>query len=102
MNLSLDYDDTYTRDPSAWDEFIELMRRKGHKVYLVTWRKPGESAEVYLQLQNKVDGIYCTSRVAKEKYMYSQGIRIDVWIDDMPFTILESQTPIITFGGQSS
>jgi len=65
LNLSLDYDDTYTRDPSAWDEFIELMRRKGHKVYLVTWRKPGESAEVYLQLQNKVDA-------KKKKYKHKK------------------------------
>lgn len=90
MNLGLDYDDTYTRHPEMWDKVIRDMRSFGHKVYLVTWRSEGESGEVYRKLGNKLDGVYPTNRLAKEAFMYAQGIRIDVWIDDNPRAILHN------------
>lgn len=91
MIIGLDYDDTYTRDPSAWNDFIRLMRMRKHKVYIVTWRTPGEVVEVVHALHSwyvEVDGIYPTSRKAKHKYMAEQGIIVDVWIDDNPSAIL--------------
>lgn len=89
MHVAIDFDDTYTRDPHAWDEFISMMRTRGHKVYCVTWRSNTASnlAEVGCRLNDKVDAIFFTGQQAKSDYMYSIGIRIDVWIDDMPMAI---------------
>lgn len=91
MNIGLDYDDTYTRDPDAWDAFIFFFRNRGHKVYVVTWRSSEEAIEVRDKLNNRTDGIFATNRKAKQSFMFAEGIRIDVWIDDNPFTILHNQ-----------
>jgi len=89
LNISLDYDETYTRDPEGWDAFIELMVSRGHKVYCVTMRSPDlhESLQVMNDLNGKVNAIFFTNREAKMDYMSKQGIWIDVWIDDMPILI---------------
>ncbi len=84
MNIGLDYDDTYTRDPRTWDKVLDVLRKANHKIYVVTWRSSNESLEVYEALDGKVHGIFFTDRKAKEKFMYAQGIRIDVMIDDNP------------------
>lgn len=93
MNIGLDYDDTYTRDPKSWDMFIFIMRQAGHNVYIVTWRDEEEGKAVHQELAHKTDGIYCTDRKAKAKFMFDQGICIDVWIDDNPSAILKSMAP---------
>lgn len=94
MNIGLDYDDTYTRDPIAWDSFIQLMKQRGHYVYIVTWRDADEAREVFEEmLGSDIDGIYATDRKAKAKFMFDRGICIDVWIDDNPFAILNSMVP---------
>lgn len=90
MNIGLDYDDTYTRDPIAWDGFIKLMGSRGHYVYLVTWRFEDETEYNIEILRNELDGVYFTGRKAKEKFMYAQGIRIDVWIDDNPWAVVNT------------
>jgi hypothetical protein len=87
MNLSLDYDDTYTRDPEFWDGFIRSARKRGHKVYCVTMRHSFPSKEAYEvadSLNGKVDAMFFTARKGKRDFMYEQGICIDVWIDDRP------------------
>lgn len=89
MNLSLDYDGTYTRDPDTWDKIVQTFKEAGHKVYLVTMRYdvPKEADEVRKALEGKVDGIFFTGRKAKQKFMYEQKIDISVWMDDMPIFI---------------
>lgn len=89
MNISLDYDNTYTRDPILWNVFVANARGLGHKVYCVTMRTPEEGMQVFHDLSGKVDGIAFTSRQAKKDYMFAQGIAIDVWIDDMPLFCIE-------------
>ncbi len=84
MNISLDFDETYTRDPKAWNEFISLMQSHGHNVYCVTFRHESEGQEVKEALANKVDGIFFTGRLSKRTHMYNRGIDVHVWIDDMP------------------
>jgi hypothetical protein len=94
MEIALDYDDTYTRDPIAWDELILLMRKRGHYVYIVTWRNELECEDImHGHLPHIVDGIYATDRKAKQSFMFAQGINIHVWIDDNPFAILNSMVP---------
>jgi acid phosphatase class B len=88
VNLALDYDDTYTRDPEAWNDFISLMQQRGHNVYCVTMRASAEGRAVKEALDNKVDGIFFTARRAKRDFMNARGIQIDVWVDDSPAFVL--------------
>jgi len=32
MLIVMDYDETYTEDPSIWDAFILLLRTRGHTI----------------------------------------------------------------------
>lgn len=89
MNIGLDYDDTFTRDKIGWIKFIDLMRQRNHKVYIVTWRNEAESVKLYQEFGDFVDGVYPTNRLAKEPYMKAQGILIDVWIDDNPRAVIQ-------------
>ena len=91
MNISLDFDDTYTRDPEMWNHFVELAQQSGHTVYCVTAREPNKvnKEEVYNSIGRLVgkDNCYFTNSMAKAKYMSEQGIQIDVWIDDLPSNV---------------
>ena len=89
MNLSLDYDYTYTCDPELWDMFIVNAKARGHKVYCVSLRTPEQGKRVREQLEGKVDGILFTSGKNKEVFCFHAGVSIDVWIDDLPLFILE-------------
>lgn len=91
MNISLDYDETYTRDPIAWDEMIKIFRSRGHTVYCVTMRSAAihDSLEVSSDLNGKVDAIFFTDGKAKKPYIEDLGLWIDVWIDDMPIFVFK-------------
>lgn len=93
MNIALDYDETYTRDPRFWDMVICAAKHREHTIYCVTMRSAAESDDVIRDLYDKVDGIFCTNRAAKEKFMFNEGIMIDVWIDDSPFFVLNNALP---------
>ena len=80
MNIALDYDGTYTRDPQLWADFINNALALGHKIVCVTMRFPEESISMPIEV------IY-TSRLAKGVFMANIGRYPDVWIDDMPHLI---------------
>lgn len=90
MNISLDFDNTYTRDPALWNAFIQDAIARGHKVYCVTMRSIQQSKEVLDTVGQYVGESRCyfTTMQSKRNYMYAKGISIDVWIDDMPDAIL--------------
>ena len=89
MNIGLDFDDTYTRDPEAWNEFIRYFTSRGHKIYCTTFRFPDQCAAVYNTIGMVIgnDNCHFTGYTAKRPFMNSKGIIIDVWIDDMPILI---------------
>ena len=78
MLIALDYDGTYTADPSLWDEFIRSAQARGHTVKIVTMRHPSEAI-----VNPPVEVIY-TSRNAKSAYL-----KPDIWIDDSPHWIYQ-------------
>lgn len=99
MQIGLDWDDTYTRDPIGWDMFIKLMISRGHYVYIVTWRDEEEAKEIYEQLGNTpVEGVFATNRKAKAKFMFDLGIMIDVVVDDNPASWTQSMQPYAANG----
>lgn len=89
MNIGLDFDDTYTRDPEGWNEFIRYFTSRAHTIYCTTFRFPEQSQQVYDTIGKVIgyDNCYFTSYQAKRPFMQSKGIMIDVWIDDMPILI---------------
>jgi hypothetical protein len=95
MNISLDFDDTYTRDPAMWDSFIKLAQENGHIIYCVTMRGPRgmERVEVIDSIGKLIGADNCifTDGKAKSKFCYDLGISIDVWIDDMPSAVNENK-----------
>lgn len=98
MNISLDFDETYTRDVEFWNKFIALAKQHNHNIYCVTLRSPHQSQEV-LDSIGKYIGIencHFTSMGAKKPHMWTENIRIDVWIDDMP-TLIEDQSVLFNF-----
>lgn len=89
MIVALDYDGTYTADPSLWDAFIRAARARMHEVHLVTMRHESEP----VRLGEQVDRVHYTDRKAKRPYMQALGLSVQIWIDDMPDFILGSAAP---------
>ncbi|WP_175888160.1 hypothetical protein [Burkholderia contaminans] len=105
MNISLDFDGTYTEDNEAWNSFIDTFLNNGHQVYLVTMRYPHEANRAIKDLSKKIPVIF-TERQAKKAFVENVvkihtwkdetkewiteengSIQINVWIDDNPHWI---------------
>lgn len=86
MRISLDYDDTYTRDQKLWDGFIAAARRNGHDIVCVTMRHDTEDERIEHPMPCEV--IY-TGRKAKRPFLDERSVRIDIWIDDSPHWIFQ-------------
>ncbi len=82
MFIALDYDNTYTKDPKFWDEFIRYSKFYGHSVTIVTMRGPS----LPIDHDCGCDVIY-TGLIAKAPYMKDKGHKVDIWIDDNPYHI---------------
>lgn len=92
MNLALDFDDTYTKDPELWHEVIRLAELRGHRVYVVTCRRDTpENREIVRVPTLPPYRHYFTGLAPKRWYMQQQGIEIDVWIDDLPESVREGR-----------
>ena len=87
MNIALDYDDTYTRDPRFWDAVISLAEYIGHTVFFCTCRGEHDNNEDMKTPDGVV--VYFTNGEAKKPYMARIGIKVDIWIDDMPELLVE-------------
>jgi hypothetical protein len=83
MNIALDFDDTYTRDPELWDQFISNALARKHDIRIVTFRKRimTDPALDYLALTIPV--IY-TEYTQKRAFTNKMDWIVDVWIDDSP------------------
>lgn len=73
MFIALDYDKTYTADPTLWNNFVQLAQDRGHTVKIVTMRRTDEAI-----FGSPVEVVY-TSRKAK-----AAVVNADIWIDDNP------------------
>ena len=73
MIIALDYDKTYTADPTLWNGFIFAAKARKHDVKIVTMRYPSE-----IITAPPAEVVY-TSRKAKRKFFAA-----DIWIDDSP------------------
>lgn len=89
MLIALDYDDTYTKDPEYWLEFIESGKKRNHEFIVVTMRNELTNENLLDQrLVNNVKRVIYTNRKAKVQFVANLGIKPDIWIDDRPWLLL--------------
>lgn len=90
--FGLDYDGTFTADPVLWSQFVSIARAAGHRFFMVTARRDTE--ENNAQIDADLDHYECQMRViftglASKIYTCEQrGIKIDIWIDDDPTSLV--------------
>lgn len=96
INIALDFDGTVTSDYYGFTAMAEMLRERGHKVYLVTMRYRSECVrdKTFMDLVEKVDGYIHTDRQSKKPYCEANGIKIHVWIDDNPEAVNKSAVQI--------
>lgn len=87
MIIAIDFDGTYSADPTLWDAFITSAKSRGHKVYCVTARRETEENVAECDVPGVLT--YFTGLSAKDWYMREKrGIVVDVWVDDDPKVIV--------------
>ena len=93
FRFALDYDNTYTLDPGFWDKVIEIGRQHGMEFYVVTARR--DTAQNRAELESEgprgIPQIF-TNLKSKIKTCADRGIKIDVWIDDDPASLVNGHT----------
>jgi hypothetical protein len=91
MIISIDFDDTYTKDPAFWDSFCLNAFRSGHLVYCVSARPEGHMEKVRETIGRIIGRERCFGTGLKPKRDWMKqntNISIDVWIDDTPDAIV--------------
>lgn len=91
LKISIDYDDTYTRDPVFWNMFCQDALDRGHEVYCVSARHPTHMDDPEFTVGRVIGASKCigTNGVAKKDFMWNEhGIIIDVWVDDTPEAVV--------------
>ncbi len=88
MKIALDYDQTYTADPTFWNNVIDMAKQKGHEIRIVTHRHHKHDK---IEGLDGLEKIY-TDGVAKKWFCEHRGDlwTPDIWIDDKPKGIFEN------------
>lgn len=90
MILSIDYDDTYTRDPELWDALARLAMERDHQVWCVSARHQSHMTDAINSIGKVIGAERCvgTNGAAKRDHLFKEhGVYADVWVDDMPDTV---------------
>lgn len=91
MIIALDFDRTFTANPSFWIKFINDIRDGLGDVYIVTARQKKDTHPWLEKLADITEDIIFCDGQAKQDVCAHFGIKIDIWIDDNPLNILVSR-----------
>lgn len=80
LTIAIDWDETWTADPDMWKAISDMMKARGHKVYIVTARP---SYSIWECEQSGLEVIAC-AWMPKRETCEARGVRVDVWVDDCP------------------
>ena len=83
MIISIDYDDTFTKDKQLWEWFIKKAQSRGHEVICITKRYESMSEDIKSEM--KIKTFFALK--SKLETATNNGFKIDVWIDDKPQSI---------------
>lgn len=86
MTIALDFDDTYTRDPLLWDQFIALAQHRGWQVICVTSRASADTPGLQ-KLAEVLPAVICAGATPKRAAARAMGYMPDIWVDDCPESI---------------
>lgn len=86
--VAIDFDETISDNPGTWLSVMRALELGGYTVYVVTWRFPHTAPEDLQFLVDKGYKIFYTGLKAKKSFMERLGIKVDIFIDDNPFAIL--------------
>ena len=83
MIIAIDYDGTYSSDPSMFDAIIHLMKAKGHQVILVTGRSEEFGLDVKDAIGDMIPIVFAGTKWKRVAAM-AAGYDVNIWIDDNP------------------
>lgn len=95
MIFGLDYDGTFTADPTLWRQFISDAELRGHRVVCVTGRKAMPDYSREPRLPESVPVVLAGSEW-KRHAAAKAGYAVSVWIDDMPEMVAPTRTIDLT------
>lgn len=86
--VAIDYDDTFTADPTAWTAVIEILQIAGHRVVCITARQgnDGNRRQVEGDMPRDVCVLFAYGW-QKREFAKANGVEVDIWIDDLPEAI---------------
>lgn len=97
LTLAIDYDSTFTALPRvATLNFIRALKNDGCRVFIVSSRScectPDEKCENHCYMAGETGcSVILTSGSAKKWFVEQRGIRVDIWVDDCPESILQGK-----------
>jgi hypothetical protein len=91
--IAIDYDRTYSHHSDLLNRFIEDSLAFGYKVIVCTCRSESHKDSL-LRFLETICPVYYTEHKAKYHYLQSQGVKVDMWIDDCPEYIFIDQRPV--------
>lgn len=100
MIISVDYDQTYSSDPEAFNLIIKLFQNWGHTVICTTGRgglSPSDD-EVRNSIGKLVPVVFAGKEWKRDAAL-AAGYSVDIWIDDMPEMVARQ---VLLGGGWSS
>lgn len=88
MLIALDYDNTYSTDPTNWKAFVKQMQQYGYTFICATSRpKTAENKRILgCSIGEFMPIIFCNHE-PKKRICDRLGYPVDIWIDDRPQTI---------------
>ncbi|WP_397570683.1 hypothetical protein [Schlesneria sp. T3-172] len=93
--FAIDWDGTFNAAPDLWSEFAARAQSRGHRVYVVTARRDTDEARAeirsMLREHDCVLPIVFTEMGSKLHAMRERGVKVDVWIDDEPQTVISGR-----------
>ena len=96
MTISIDFDETFSKDPVMWGEFAMKSESEGNTIVMIS-RRPDTVANqkeiadtigIHLHAFSKI--MLIGEGMQKADAAAAAGISVDVWIDDAPETIQSS------------
>lgn len=91
MLIAIDYDDTYTRDPTLFAAFITMARGLGHHIVCITARGGPDLHDVIDPVREPPlpIGVEVHYSAGKPKREYARALNLHphIWIDDTPESV---------------
>lgn len=93
MRISFDYDGTFTTNPPVWTTIIDMLRANGFEVICITSRFPN------VPITDMPVPVYYSCGQSKWEFAQERDLKVDIWIDDIPFCI--GGPPLVGEPGQA-